>query len=556
MRLSQPRHVQDSLSHCTCRTACLTARAGQPASLHVQDSLPHCTCRTACLTTRAGQPAWTAQRASEALKAASNMALPGPPTGPMLAHPTGPMLAHPTGPMLAHPTGPMLAQPTGPGLVHNQNTGPKPMTSMSSDGCRPPITSHEQSDGQSLRNMYQMNTGTQECTVQLHHTSQPTFTGFQAKPNTGRMHNTGREGNPSPHAPVHLTSVPSLTCPSTASSSSTRVPASGRSVTPPGRSSCEDRERRRRKRRAASDSESGRRSGRPQRSGSLDRSGTRYEKSGRPESKSDFESSRKTGSHSESGRRSGGHSESGRRSGRYEKSGSRSSVRGTSSEDNLPTNFRSAVAEFAPPLPPALLRKLQIKEVNGLGKSSQSKKRVMVWAVRSLSGLEMWTPQRCCNCHDVNTFVAMRPTGGSLSTTTTTTGNRIQPPPHLATEVQPTSLPQLVTEVQPPPQLATEVQPPPPPQLATEVQPTSLPQLVTEVQPPPQLATELQPPPHLATEVQPPPQLATEVQPPPQLATELQPPPPQLATGLQPSPQPASVAERKAEVPRHRLLRC
>ncbi|XP_047741397.1 uncharacterized protein LOC108673440 isoform X2 [Hyalella azteca] len=109
---------------------------------------------------------------------------------------------------------------------------------------------------------------------------------------------------------VHQSSTPSaLTSPYTR--------PSGRSATPPGRSSSEDRERRRRKRRATSDSESG-------------------------------------------SRRSGG---------RAERTSSRASARRASDAgDNLPTNFRAAVTEFAPPMPPALLRKLEIKEVNGLGK--------------------------------------------------------------------------------------------------------------------------------------------------------------------------------------------
>ena len=104
-----------------------------------------------------------------------------------------------------------------------------------------------------------------------------------------------------------------------------------RSMTPPGRTS-EERERRRRKRRVASDSD------------------------------------RETGRRSAGGSRlSAGEGKSGRSS-----RGSRGG--GSSSEkdirDSLPTNFRAAISEFAPPLPPALLRKLEIKEVNGLGKVS------------------------------------------------------------------------------------------------------------------------------------------------------------------------------------------
>ena len=104
-------------------------------------------------------------------------------------------------------------------------------------------------------------------------------------------------------------------------------------MTPPGRgtSASDTRERRRRKRRVASDSESGRRGG-----------------------------GRSAGSGNEGGSRSG----SGRNS-RGSKGGTERDIR-----DSLPTNFRAAISEFAPPLPPALQRKLEIKEVNGLGKVS------------------------------------------------------------------------------------------------------------------------------------------------------------------------------------------
>ena len=40
-------------------------------------------------------------------------------------------------------------------------------------------------------------------------------------------------------------------------------------------------------------------------------------------------------------------------------------------ETALPTNFSAALAEHALPLPPALARKLHVKEVNGLGKVSE-----------------------------------------------------------------------------------------------------------------------------------------------------------------------------------------
>lgn len=108
-----------------------------------------------------------------------------------------------------------------------------------------------------------------------------------------------------------------------------------RSSTPPGRISDDAaaREKRRRKRRAVSDSDrdSGRRSG---------------------------------------GRGSGGEGRSGRTSGRNSRGGGGGSPPEKGIRDSLPTNFRAAIAEFAPPLPPALLRKLEIKEVNGLGKVS------------------------------------------------------------------------------------------------------------------------------------------------------------------------------------------
>lgn len=106
----------------------------------------------------------------------------------------------------------------------------------------------------------------------------------------------------------------------------------GRSVTPPGRSSAEDRERRRRKRRVAvsdSDKETGRRS-----------AGT------------------------------GGASRASSGEGGRKSRGSKGASAEKDIRDSLPTNFRAAIAEFSPPLPPALLRKLEINEVNGLGKVS------------------------------------------------------------------------------------------------------------------------------------------------------------------------------------------
>lgn len=124
---------------------------------------------------------------------------------------------------------------------------------------------------------------------------------------------------PSSRVLLHQNSAPDF-----GSSSSIQRPSElGRSITPPGRI-LEDKERRhRRKRRATSDSESGRRSSR------MDRSDSRSVRSVRS-------------------------------------SGTKTSI----AKDSLPTNFRSAIAEYAPPLPPALLRKLEIREVHGLGKVS------------------------------------------------------------------------------------------------------------------------------------------------------------------------------------------
>uniref|UniRef100_A0A6A7FY47 Kinesin-like protein CG14535 n=1 Tax=Hirondellea gigas TaxID=1518452 RepID=A0A6A7FY47_9CRUS len=135
------------------------------------------------------------------------------------------------------------------------------------------------------------------------------------------------------------------------SGSSLRVamPPSGTRSTSPSvggvggcRSSEERSERRRvRKRRVASDGETGgRRSGGSRNGGGAGGTGSGNEgRSGRTSSRSNP-------------RRGGGHA-------REQEKDIRNS---------LPTNFRATISESSPPLPAALLRKLEIKEVNGLGK--------------------------------------------------------------------------------------------------------------------------------------------------------------------------------------------